>query len=79
LPAAGPGRGDASFVPESFRGHGGFARRDYKMLGVKTQLVVYPSEGREFSQPVRLRDVIERSVAWFNQFLQPRNEAAAQR
>jgi dipeptidyl aminopeptidase/acylaminoacyl peptidase len=49
-------------------------------LGVKTQLVVYPNEGHEFSQPAHLRDVVERTVEWFDEFLkQPRNEAARRR
>jgi hypothetical protein len=76
LRPGGPGRRDASAVAKSFRGHGGFGPRDYKTLGVKTQLVVYPNGGREFSQPARLRDVVERSAAWLNQVLQPRNEGA---
>jgi len=50
-----------------------------KTLGVKTQLVVYPREGHEFSQPVHLRDVIERAVAWFNEFLKPGRDGAAAR
>jgi dipeptidyl aminopeptidase/acylaminoacyl peptidase len=41
-----------------------------KTLGVTTQLVVYPKEGHEFADPAHYRDVIERTVAWFNQYLQ---------
>lgn len=37
--------------------------------GVKTQLVVYPDEGHHFSDPVHQRDVVDRSVAWFNEYL----------
>jgi dipeptidyl aminopeptidase/acylaminoacyl peptidase len=45
-------------------------------LGVETQLVVYPKEGHEFSQPAHLRDVVARTAAWFNQFLKQGREAA---
>jgi len=41
-----------------------------KTLGVTTQLVIYPKEGHEFADPKHNRDVIERAVAWFNQYLQ---------
>ncbi|HEY8310040.1 MAG TPA: S9 family peptidase, partial [Gemmatimonadaceae bacterium] len=37
--------------------------------GVNTQLVVYPDEGHHFNNPVHQRDVLNRSVAWFNQYL----------
>lgn len=37
--------------------------------GVKTQLVVYPDEGHHFNNPVHQRDVLNRSVAWFDQYL----------
>jgi dipeptidyl aminopeptidase/acylaminoacyl peptidase len=36
---------------------------------VPTQLVVYPGEGHAFRQPDHKRDVIERTVNWFNQYL----------
>jgi len=41
-----------------------------KTLGVPTQLVIYPHEGHEFADPAHSRDVIERAVSWFNQYLQ---------
>ena len=37
--------------------------------GVKTQLVVYPDEGHHFSNPEHQRDVLNRSVAWFDTYL----------
>jgi dipeptidyl aminopeptidase/acylaminoacyl peptidase len=41
-----------------------------KTMGVPTQFVIYPHEGHEFADPAHSRDVIERAVAWFNQYLQ---------
>ena len=41
-----------------------------KTLGVPTQFVIYPHEGHEFADPAHSRDVIERAVGWFNQYLQ---------
>ena len=38
-------------------------------LHVPTQLVVYPNEGHGFVNPVHRRDVIERSVEWFQRFM----------
>jgi dipeptidyl aminopeptidase/acylaminoacyl peptidase len=40
-----------------------------KTLGVPTELVIYPHEGHHFANPAHSRDVIERSVDWFNQYL----------
>jgi len=40
-----------------------------KTLGVPTELVIYPNEGHAFANPEHSRDVIERTVAWFNQYL----------
>ena len=40
-----------------------------KTLGVPTELVVYPGEGHSFHQPDHRRDVMERTVAWFEQYL----------
>jgi dipeptidyl aminopeptidase/acylaminoacyl peptidase len=40
-----------------------------KTLGVPTELVIYPHEGHHFANPAHSRDVIERSVEWFNQYL----------
>jgi dipeptidyl aminopeptidase/acylaminoacyl peptidase len=36
---------------------------------VPTQLVVYPNEGHGFVDPVHRRDVMERAVEWFAQYL----------
>jgi dipeptidyl aminopeptidase/acylaminoacyl peptidase len=41
-----------------------------KTTGVPTQLVLYPHEGHMFVTPAHSRDVIDRTVAWFNQYLQ---------
>ena len=40
-----------------------------KTLGVPTQFVIYENEGHEFANPAHSRDVIERSVSWFNLYL----------
>ncbi|HLK62319.1 MAG TPA: S9 family peptidase [Bryobacteraceae bacterium] len=40
-----------------------------KTLGVKTQLVVYPDEGHLFHQPDHQRDVLVRTIQWFNENL----------
>jgi dipeptidyl aminopeptidase/acylaminoacyl peptidase len=40
-----------------------------KTLGVKTELVVYEREGHMFVKPDHLRDVMSRSVAWFDEYL----------
>ncbi len=40
-----------------------------KWLGVPTRLVVYPGEGHMFQQPAHIRDVLERTAGWFNQYL----------
>src|SRR5580700_620253 len=41
-----------------------------RTLGVPTQFVIYPHEGHQFADPAHSRDVIERAVNWFNQYLQ---------
>jgi dipeptidyl aminopeptidase/acylaminoacyl peptidase len=41
-----------------------------KTLRVPTQFVVYPNEGHRFADPAHSRDLIERTNAWFNQYLQ---------
>jgi dipeptidyl aminopeptidase/acylaminoacyl peptidase len=41
-----------------------------KTLGVPAELVIYPHEGHAFANPQHSRDVIERTVAWFNEYLQ---------
>jgi len=40
-----------------------------KTLGVPTQFVIYPHEGHMFADPAHSRDVIERTIAWFDQYL----------
>jgi dipeptidyl aminopeptidase/acylaminoacyl peptidase len=40
-----------------------------KTLGVPTELVIYPHEGHHFANPAHSRDVNERAVDWFNQYL----------
>ena len=40
-----------------------------KAFGVPTEFVIYPHEGHEFADPAHSRDVIERTVAWFNKYL----------
>ncbi len=42
-----------------------------KSLGVRTQLVIYPREGHEMTDPRHLRDVHLRTLAWFNEYLSP--------
>ncbi len=41
-----------------------------KAFNVPTTLVVYPDEGHGFVNPDHQRDVLERSIRWFNQYLQ---------
>ena len=38
-------------------------------LGVPTELVVYPNEGHHFDNPKHVRDVSQRSLAWFTKYL----------
>jgi dipeptidyl aminopeptidase/acylaminoacyl peptidase len=40
-----------------------------KTLGVPTEFVIYPNEGHMFANPVHSRDVIDRSVGWFDKYL----------
>jgi len=40
-----------------------------KAMGVETQLVVYEHEGHMFAKPQHQRDVIERTLAWFDAHL----------
>ncbi len=42
-----------------------------KTLRVPTKLVIYPHEGHHFADAAHSRDLIERAVAWFNQYLHP--------
>jgi dipeptidyl aminopeptidase/acylaminoacyl peptidase len=39
--------------------------------GTPTQLVVYPDEGHGFRLPEHRRDVLERALAWFQQYMPP--------
>ncbi len=38
-------------------------------LGVPTELVVYPNEGHGFVNPEHRRDVLERALGWFEQYM----------
>jgi dipeptidyl aminopeptidase/acylaminoacyl peptidase len=38
---------------------------------VPTQLVVYPDEGHHFNSPAHRRDVLQRALAWFEQYMPP--------
>ena len=40
-----------------------------KTLGVATQMVVYPGEGHMIFQPEHRRDLVERTVGWFDNYL----------
>jgi dipeptidyl aminopeptidase/acylaminoacyl peptidase len=40
-----------------------------KTLGVKTQLVIYPNEGHMFHKPENQKDVLARTIGWFNENL----------
>jgi dipeptidyl aminopeptidase/acylaminoacyl peptidase len=40
-----------------------------KTLGVETQLVIYPGEGHSFLVPDHRRDLMERTIAWFDRYL----------
>ena len=40
-----------------------------KTLGVKTEMVVYPDEGHSFHTPAHQKDVLLRTIAWFNENL----------
>jgi len=41
-----------------------------RTFGVPVELIVYPGEGHSFRQPDHRRDVLERTVAWFEKYLQ---------
>lgn len=43
--------------------------RALKILGVKTQLVLYPNEGHGFTRPEDSRDRTLREIEWFNEYL----------
>lgn len=40
-------------------------------LNVPTQFVVYPNEGHGFVNPAHRRDVLDRALAWFAQYMPP--------
>jgi len=40
-----------------------------KTFGVDTQLVIYQGEGHSFIQPDHQRDVMDRTIAWFDHYL----------
>jgi len=42
-----------------------------KTLGVETELVIYANEGHVFNQPAHQRDVMQRTIAWFDHHLKP--------
>jgi dipeptidyl aminopeptidase/acylaminoacyl peptidase len=47
-----------------------------KTRRVKTQLVVYPGEGHAIRKPEHVQDLLERTIAWFNDNLAPKPEPA---
>ncbi len=47
--------------------------RGLQHVGVKTQLVVYPDEGHGFQDPAHKRDLMQRTVRWFDTYLKPGN------
>jgi dipeptidyl aminopeptidase/acylaminoacyl peptidase len=49
-----------------------------RTLGVPTQLVVYAGEGHGISRPAHRRDILRRTVAWLNQYLQTPEDARKQ-
>jgi dipeptidyl aminopeptidase/acylaminoacyl peptidase len=40
-----------------------------KTFDVNTELVIYPGEGHSFIQPDHQRDVMDRTIAWFDRYL----------
>jgi len=44
-----------------------------KTFGVETELVIYPGEGHVFSQADHQRDVMERTLGWFDRYLRAGN------
>ena len=42
-----------------------------RLLGVPTQLIVYPDQNHEITRPSFLKDRYERTAAWFGKYLQP--------
>jgi dipeptidyl aminopeptidase/acylaminoacyl peptidase len=46
-----------------------------RTLGVKTELVIYPHEGHEFSDPAHVLDRMQRIVSWFDENMPPSMQA----
>jgi dipeptidyl aminopeptidase/acylaminoacyl peptidase len=47
-----------------------------RTLGVPTQLIVYPNEGHGIAQPEHRRDILRRTMAWYDRYLkEPQKEA----
>jgi dipeptidyl aminopeptidase/acylaminoacyl peptidase len=44
--------------------------RGLRMLGVQTELVLYPREWHVFGEPVHQLDVLARLLAWYNKYLE---------
>jgi dipeptidyl aminopeptidase/acylaminoacyl peptidase len=44
-----------------------------KTLGVQTQMVVYPGEGHMIALPEHRRDIVERTLGWFDRYLAPKS------
>jgi len=42
-----------------------------KTFGVKTEFVIYPGEGHGFRDPEHIRDLMRRTVAWFEDNMRP--------
>jgi dipeptidyl aminopeptidase/acylaminoacyl peptidase len=47
-----------------------------KTMGVATRMVVYPGEGHGISQPQHRRDLVERTVGWFDRYLGPEGKGS---
>jgi dipeptidyl aminopeptidase/acylaminoacyl peptidase len=47
-----------------------------KTMGVATRMVVYPGEGHRIFQPQHRRDLVERTVDWFDRNLRPERKGA---
>jgi dipeptidyl aminopeptidase/acylaminoacyl peptidase len=43
--------------------------RGLQHAGVTAQLIVYPDEGHGFTQPGHQRDVVDRTIRWFDHYL----------
>jgi dipeptidyl aminopeptidase/acylaminoacyl peptidase len=48
-----------------------------KTIGVPTQLVVYPNEGHAISQPEHKRDMLVRTVEWFDRWMPEKKSSVA--